>query len=175
MSFSLHILSLCVRRRERSRVGVDLSKTVWTHALPQTHNRTHTLRAPRQRLITLQSITMSEEFTQPMPSDSCGRIQRNPISAVSQNSNEQPWLAEEHRKQRVADRKCTTQSHLNLYFHWDEWIKSTVPNNIYILYILYYLYIIIFIIIFFLLTDGNSRYFKNVIKLTNECRAVMLR
>lgn len=30
-------LSLCVRRRERSRVGVDLPKSVWTHALPHTH------------------------------------------------------------------------------------------------------------------------------------------
>lgn len=109
MSFSLHILSLCVRRRERSRVGVDLSKSVWTHALPQTHNRTHTLRASRLRLITLQSITTAEEFTQLMPSDSCGGIQRNPISAVSQNSHKQPWLEEEHRKQRVADRECTTQ------------------------------------------------------------------
>lgn len=109
MSFSLHILSLCVRRRERSRVGVDLSKSVWTHALPQTHNRTHTLRASRLRLITLQSITTAEEFTQLMPSDSCGGIQRNPISAVSQNSHKQPWLEEEPRKQRVADRECTTQ------------------------------------------------------------------
>lgn len=34
-------LSLCVRRRERSRVGVDLPKSVWTHALPHTHNHTH--------------------------------------------------------------------------------------------------------------------------------------
>ncbi len=120
MSFSLHILSLCVRRRERSRVGVDLSKSVWTHALPQTHNRTHTLRVPRQRFITLQSITTSEEFTQPMPSDSCGGIQRNPISAVSQNSNEQPWLAEEPRKQRVADRKCTTQRQQKRETTWIE-------------------------------------------------------
>lgn len=35
-------LSLCVRWRESSRVGVDLSKCVWTHALPQTHNQLHT-------------------------------------------------------------------------------------------------------------------------------------
>lgn len=85
-SFSLCIFeSLCkTKRKKQSRSG-PAKECLNTCSPPYTHN----LSVPRQRLITLQSITTAEEFTQPTPSDSCGGIQRNPISAVSQNSNKQ--------------------------------------------------------------------------------------